>query len=63
MGKSGSRYQVAPPGGADDHGQSGDDVVSRGHHRKEEDGAQEAAKVVDGVLEPGKVPQVNFLNL
>ena len=54
---------MAPPGGADDHGKSGYDVVSRGHHREEEDGAQEAAKVVDGVLEPDKVPQVNFLNL
>ena len=42
---------MASPGGADDHGQSGDDVVSRGHHREQEDGAQEAAEVVDRILE------------
>lgn len=47
-----SLYQVASPSSANDHGQSGDDVVSRGHHGEEEDGAQEAAEVIDRVLEP-----------
>ncbi len=42
---------MAPPGDSDDHGESGDDVVTSQGHREQEHRAQEAAQVVNRVLQ------------
>jgi len=41
---------VTPPGSADDHGDSSDDVVGRHCDGEQERGAEEAPQVVDRVL-------------
>ncbi len=46
---------MKPSSRSDDHGESGNDVVGSHRHGEEDRGTQEAAQIVDGVLEIVKV--------